>query len=182
MLMLRSALLSTLLLMSSALYAHHDGTHHELSDGEAPALEVTQPWIRATPPGAGAGGGFITLTNHGNADDTLIRVTTSITDRVELHTMEMDGDVMRMAPLPGGIEIPAGESVTLAPGGLHLMFMELASPIVEGQPIPITLEFQYAESIEAELQVVPVGASPEGEGAHAGHHEEHHEEHGHMAH
>ncbi|BBI71429.2 hypothetical protein HAALTHF_12940n [Vreelandella aquamarina] len=90
--------------------------------------------------------------------------------------MEMDGDVMRMAPLPGGIELPAGESVTLAPGGLHLMLMELGSPIVEGEPVPVTLEFQHAEPMEIELQVLPVGASPEGS-----HHEGAHD-HGHAAH
>ncbi|CAN0561827.1 unnamed protein product [Ectocarpus sp. 12 AP-2014] len=90
---------------------------------------------------------------------------------------------MRMQHLPGGIEIPAGEAVTLAPGGLHLMFMALSSPIEEGQPIPVTLEFQHAENIEIELHVVPVGASPEGEDTHADHHADHdHGAHGEMAH
>ncbi|WP_422103177.1 copper chaperone PCu(A)C [Vreelandella sp.] len=169
MLMRRVTLLIALLLMSAPLLAaHHGGDHTGTMAGHS-AIDVTQPWTRATPPGAGAGGGFVTLTNHGDGDDMLVGATSPITQRVEIHIMEMDGDVMRMAPLPGGIELPAGESVTLAPGGLHLMFMELGSPIVEGEPVPVTLEFQHAEPMEIELQVLPVGESPEGHHHEGGH-------------
>lgn len=182
MFMIRTVLLSSLLLVSTSLFAHHGDSHDESTSAEGSHLDVTQPWTRATPPGAAAGGGFLTITNHDSVDDRLVSASSPITGRVEIHTMEMDGDVMRMQHLPGGIEIPAGETVTLAPGGLHLMFMALPSPIEEGQPIPVTLEFQHAERIETELQVVPVGASPEGQDAHADHHGDHHEEHGQMAH
>lgn len=189
MLMRCATLLTTLLLMSPPLLADHHGHSHEEAAPQQPSeIEVAQPWARATPPGAAAGGGFVTLTNRGEVDDTFVGATSPLTERVEIHTMEMDGDVMRMQHLPGGIEIPAGETVTLAPGGLHLMFMALSSPIEEGQPIPVTLEFQHAENIEIELHVVPVGASPEGENSHADHHtdhdhsDHHHEEHGEMAH
>ncbi|GGC92709.1 copper chaperone PCu(A)C [Vreelandella lutescens] len=174
MLMRRFTLLTALFLMCPPLVAAHHGGDHSGEMAGHSSIEVVQPWTRATPPGAGAGGGFVTLTNHGEGDDTLVGATSPLTERVEIHTMEMDGDVMRMAQLTGGIEIPAGESVTLAPGGLHLMFMELGSPIVEGEPVPVTLEFQHAEPIEIELQVLPVGESPEG-----GHHEGGH---GHSAH
>lgn len=178
MLMLRTVLLSSLLLISTSVFAHHDGSHDESTSAEGSHLDVTQPWARATPPGAAAGGGFFTITNRGSVDDRLVSASSPITDRVEIHTMEMDGDVMRMQHLPDGIEIPAGETVTLAPGGLHLMFMELTSPLVEGDPLPVTLVFQHAESIETELQVVPVGSTPEGVNSHT----DHHEEHGHMSH
>ncbi|WP_445010933.1 copper chaperone PCu(A)C [Vreelandella stevensii] len=162
MFMLRTALFSSLLLVSTTLLAHHGGSHDEGSGDHDSHIEISQPWTRATPPGAGAGGGFVTITNHGEQDDRLMGVTTPITERSEIHTMEMDGDVMRMAPLPGGIELPAGSTVTLAPGGLHLMFMELPAPIMEGEPVPVTLEFQHAPSIDVELHVLPPGASPEG--------------------
>lgn len=180
----RAMLLTALLLMPLPLLADHHGHSHEEAAPEQPSeIEVAQPWARATPPGAAAGGGFVTLTNRGEVDDTFVGATSPLTERVEIHTMEMDGDVMRMQHLPGGIEIPAGETVTLAPGGLHLMFMALSSPIEEGQPIPVTLEFQHAENIEIELHVVPVGASPEGEDTHADHHADHdHTDHNHEAH
>ncbi|MEC8901886.1 MAG: copper chaperone PCu(A)C, partial [Pseudomonadota bacterium] len=74
-----------------------------------------------------------------------------------------------------------GESVTLAPGGLHLMLMELGSPIVEGAPVSVTLEFQHAEPMEIELQVLPVGASPEGS-HHEGSHPKGAHDHGHATH
>ncbi|MDQ7729511.1 copper chaperone PCu(A)C [Halomonas sp. SpR8] len=181
MLMRCATLLTTLLLISSPLLAaHHGDDHNDAMPGQTSHMEIAQPWARATPPGAATGGGFVTITNSGEGSDTLVGATSSLTDRVEIHTMEMDGDVMRMQHLPGGVEIPAGETVTLAPGGLHLMFMGLSSPIEEGQPIAVTLEFQHAGSIEAELQVVPVGASPEGEDGDHGDH--HHEAHGEMAH
>jgi copper(I)-binding protein len=166
---IRATLLTALLMMSTPLLAaHHGGDSSEAMAGHS-AIEAEQPWTRATPPGAGAGGGFVTLTNHGDGDDMLLGATSPITKRVEIHIMEMDGDVMRMVPLPGGIELPAGGSVTLAPGGLHLMLMELGSPIVEGAPVPVTLEFQHAEPMEIELRVLPVGASPEGHHHESGH-------------
>ncbi|KAE8437549.1 MULTISPECIES: copper chaperone PCu(A)C [Halomonadaceae] len=166
---MRATLLTALLMMSTPLLAaHHGGDSSEAMAGHS-AIEAEQPWTRATPPGAGAGGGFVTLTNHGDGDDMLIGATSPVTERVEIHIMEMDGDVMRMAPLPGGIELPAGGSVTLAPGGLHLMLMELDSPIVEGEPVPVTLEFQHAEPMEIELRVLPVGESPEGHHHESGH-------------
>ncbi|MCG7576419.1 MULTISPECIES: copper chaperone PCu(A)C [unclassified Halomonas] len=166
---MRATLLTALLMMSTPLLAaHHGGDSSGTMAGHS-AIEAEQPWTRATPPGAGAGGGFVTLTNHGDGDDMLIGATSPVTERVEIHIMEMDGDVMRMAPLPGGIELPAGGSVTLAPGGLHLMLMELDSPIVEGEPVPVTLEFQHAEPMEIELRVLPVGESPEGHHHESGH-------------
>ena len=169
MLMRRFTLLTAMLFMSTPLMAAHHGSDHSNAMEGHSSIEVAQPWTRATPPGAGAGGGFVTLTNHGDGDDMLLGATSPITERVEIHIMEMDGDVMRMAPLPGGIELPAGGSVTLAPGGLHLMLMELDSPIVEGEPVPVTLEFQHAEPMEIELRVLPVGESPEGHHHESGH-------------
>lgn len=175
----RVALLTVLFLMSTPLLATHHGGEHEADMTEqAAGIDISQPWARATPPGAASGGGFVTLTNQSDTDDRLVGVSTTITELAEIHNMEMDGDVMRMQHLPDGLEIPAGETVTLAPGGLHLMFMELTSPIEEGQAIPVTLAFEHAGSIDIELQVVPVGASPGDEGAH----HQHHEAHGHEAH
>lgn len=183
--MLRTALLTTLLLTSTALLADQHGTQDDGASSHMLSIEAATPWTRATPPGAGAGGGFVTLTNRGSTDDRLVGATSPLTERVELHAMEMDGDVMRMLHLPDGIELPAGSTVTLAPGGLHLMFMELGSPIVEGEPVPVTLEFQNAESIHVELEVLAPGASPEG--AEHSHHSQHHshshdEQPGHMHH
>lgn len=183
MLMLRSALWLTLCLVSSWGYAHHEVAQEAHLTDETADIVASRPWARATPPGAGAGGGYVTLTNRGDRDDRLVGARTPITERVEIHAMEMDGDIMRMVHLPEGIELPAGETVNLAPGGLHLMFMELTSPIAEGAPLPVTLDFQHAESLELHLRVVPPGARLEGEDHPRHSHHPHHEEtHGHSGH
>lgn len=129
-------------------------------------LELDQPWTRATPPGAKAAGGFVTIVNGGEEDDRLVSAEAAFAGRVELHTMDMTDGVMKMRHLPDGIPVSAGETVSLAPGGLHVMFMELKKPIAEGAPVPVTLTFEKAGSIEVEMSVVKPGApAPEGHSA-----------------
>src|SRR5215831_2542542 len=87
------------------------------------ALEIRQPWTRATPPTAQTGGGFLVVTNSGTTPDRLIAAKSPVADKVEVHEMKMDGNVMRMRAVEHGIEIPPGGTVELKPGGLHVMFM-----------------------------------------------------------
>eukprot|EP01034_Spumella_vulgaris_P006098 gene6098-7760_t len=89
------------------------------------ALEIEHPWTRATAPTAKTGGGFLTITNKGTTPDRLIAARSPVSLKVEVHEMKMDGSVMRMREVDGGIEIPPGATVTLKPGGYHIMFMEL---------------------------------------------------------
>jgi copper(I)-binding protein len=72
---------------------------------------------------------------------------------VQIHTMNMDGGVMRMRPVEGGLAIPAGGRVVLQPGGLHLMFMELSAPLVAGSTFPVTLRFANAGDIKVEFNI-----------------------------
>jgi hypothetical protein len=72
---------------------------------------------------------------------------------VELHQMKMDGDVMMMSPVEAGVEIPAGGTVTLAPGALHLMFMRLTGPFEEGSTVPVLMTFKTAGEVEVHLYV-----------------------------
>jgi len=123
------------------------------------ALQITQPWARATPPSAPAGGGFLKITNTGSAPDRLISASSPIAELVQVHEMKMDGSVMRMREVEKGLEIPPGGSVTLAPGGLHLMMMGLKGPLKQGSPVPVTLVFEKAGKIDVELAVEAMGAS-----------------------
>src|ERR1700750_1540748 len=86
-------------------------------------LSIGHPWVRATPGGAKIGGGYLSVTNNGTAPDRLTGATFSDADHVEIHEMSMDGGVMKMRPLPNGVEIKPGEKVKLAPEGTHLMLM-----------------------------------------------------------
>jgi len=123
------------------------------------ALEITHPWARATPPSAPAGGGFVKITNTGTTPDRLISASSPVAELVQVHEMKMDGNVMRMRALEKGLEIPAGGSVTLAPGGFHLMMMGLKGPLKQGTPVLVTLVFEKAGKIDVELTVEAMGAS-----------------------
>lgn len=121
-------------------------------------IVIETPWARAMPPGADAGGGFMTIRNTGTVDDTLVAITSSIAARIEVHTMDMTDGVMRMRELEGGLAIPAGETVELAPGGFHVMFLDVLTPIAEGPPVTITLTFERAGDVTIDMVVVPPGA------------------------
>jgi copper(I)-binding protein len=127
-------------------------------DYKAGSLEVSGPWTRATAPTARAGGGYLTITNRGTAPDRLIAARSSVSDKVEIHEMKMEGSVMRMRALEKGLEIPPGATVTLAPGGFHIMFMELRSPLAKGAKVPATLVFEKAGAVDVEFLVQDIGA------------------------
>jgi len=124
------------------------------------SLEIGNPWTRATPPTAPAGGGFLSITNKGTTPDRLIAARSPASSKVEIHEMKMDGNVMRMRELEKGIEIPPGATVELKPGGFHIMFMELKAPFAKDTKVPLTLVFEKAGSIDVELSVQAIGAQP----------------------
>jgi copper(I)-binding protein len=122
-------------------------------------LEISHPWTRATPGTAQAGGGFVTITNKGAAPDRLVAARSGVSDRVEIHEMKMDGNVMRMRELENGLEIPAGATVMLKPGGFHIMFMGLKAPFAKDTKVPLTLVFEKAGSLDVELAVEALGTA-----------------------
>ena len=123
------------------------------------AIAIGQPWTRATPPTAEAGGGYLVLTNTGTTPDRLIAVKSPAADRVEIHEMKMDGNIMRMREVEKGIEIPPGGTVELKPGGFHVMFTGLKAPFAKDAKVPLTLVFKKAGSIDVELMVQAMGAT-----------------------
>jgi copper(I)-binding protein len=134
---------------------------HEFKAGK---LTLQHPWTRATAGKVGAG--YTIIVNSGTTADQLVSATTPAADKVEIHTMTMDGGVMKMRPLPDGIVIPAGGTAKLAPGGNHLMLIGLKAPLVEGTLVPLTLNFAKAGPVKVQLKVEAAGAS---EPAHADH-------------
>jgi copper(I)-binding protein len=147
----RSALLflPLVLVLSGTALAH---------DYKLGALEIDHPWARATAPTAPAAGGFLKVTNDGTTPDRLVSARSPAAEQVQVHEMKMDGNIMRMRELDKGLEIPARGSVTLAPGGFHLMMMGLKAPLKQGERVPLTLVFEKAGSIDVELLVEPLGA------------------------
>jgi copper(I)-binding protein len=122
------------------------------------AIEIGHPWSRATPPSAESGGGFLAITNTGTTPDRLIAVKSPAADKVEIHEMKMDGNIMRMREVEKGIEIPPGATVELKPGGFHVMFMGLRAPFAKDAKVPLTLVFEKAGSIDVDLMVQAMGA------------------------
>ena len=121
-------------------------------------LVITQPWSRATPGGAKIAGGFLTIENKGAAPDRLVGVAGDVAGRVEIHEMAINNGVMTMRPLDKGLAIEPGKTVKLAPGGYHLMLMDLKNPLKQGDKVPLTLEFEKAGKVALSLDVEGVGA------------------------
>ncbi len=133
-------------------------------------LEISGGFSRATLPNAPVGGGYVTITNKGSEADRLVGAASPVAGVTQIHEMKMEGDLMKMNEVPDGVEIPPGATVTLKPGGLHIMFMQLTGPLVEGTSIPLTLTFEKAGSVEVQLSVEsPAAKGPaEDHSAHGG--------------
>lgn len=125
------------------------------------ALRIEQPWSRATPKGAPVAGGYLKVTNTGTAPDQLLGATFGKADKGEVHEMSMDGGVMRMKRVDG-VEIPAGGSVELKPGGYHLMFMGLKDQLAEGDRVTGRLVFEKAGALDVDFQVRAMNAGAGG--------------------
>jgi copper(I)-binding protein len=138
---------------------------------KAGALVIDSPWTRATPGGAKVAGGYMTISNQGSAPDRLIGGSFPRATRFEVHEMQMEGTVMRMRPLPNGLEIKPQQAVKLAPGGYHLMFMGLKQPLKQGEKIKGQLVFEKAGTVDIEYVVEAIGAQNSGQkGGHGGGH------------
>jgi copper(I)-binding protein len=151
-------ILASALLIAAALPA----SAHDYTVG---ALKIGHPWTRATPAGAKVAGGFLTITNTGTAPDRLLSAAAEPAGLVEIHEMAMDGGVMKMRALPKGLEIRPGETVTLKPGGYHIMFLDIRQRFREGEKVRGELAFEKAGRITVEFNVEAMGAG----GGHSGH-------------
>jgi copper(I)-binding protein len=141
---------------------------------QAGAIAIQHPYARPTAPSQPTGGAYFTLVNSG-AGDRLLGASTPVASSVQIHTMRMDGDVMRMREV-GTLDVPSGQRVELKPGGLHLMLIGLKQPLVLGQSLPMKLRFEKAGEVSIDLKVDAEGSVPRGasasssaQGAHVGH-------------
>jgi copper(I)-binding protein len=143
------------------LLALMNGSVHA-QEVKAGDLVITQAWSRATPSGAKIAGGYLTVENKGSAADRLVGASGENIGKVEVHEMAMKNGVMTMRPLDKGLTIEPGKTVKLAPGGYHLMLMDLKQPFKQGDKVPLTLEFEKAGKISLSLDVQAVGAQAPG--------------------
>ena len=121
----------------------------------AQGVQVTDAWARATVQGQKASGVFMTLQSPSAA--TLVAVESPVAGVTEVHEMRMDGNVMQMRALKGGLALPASQAVALKPGGYHVMLMDLKTPLQKDTTIPLTLVLRDAKGVQTKTEVkVPV--------------------------
>jgi copper(I)-binding protein len=119
-------------------------------------VTVTDAWARATVQGQKATGAFMKITAKDNAK--LVGVSSPVAGVAEIHEMKMEKDVMKMAALPNGLDLPAGKAVELKPGGYHVMLMDLKAPLAKDTTVPVTLTFQDAKGVKSNVELkVQVG-------------------------
>ncbi len=123
----------------------------------ADAISVAGAYARAVPPGLPNSAAFMALHNGSDADHALVAAESPAAKIVELHAHTMDGGMMRMRPVEQ-VALPAGRSVVLEPGGLHLMLIGLERTLVVGEQLPITLIFDDGSRVQVQVPVRPVEA------------------------
>jgi hypothetical protein len=135
-----------------------------LAQSPAP-VEITEPWVRATVPAQKATGAFMQLRSAQGS--RLVEVKSPVASAVEIHEMKMADGVMQMRAVPG-VELPAGQTVELKPGGYHIMLLDLKQQMKDGETVPLTLVVEgkdkKRQSIEVRATVRPLTSQP------AGHH------------
>ena len=128
-------------------------------------LKVEQAWVRPAVPGQQGTGGYMKLTAR--EAQRVVGVSSPLAGVAEIHQMKMEGDVMKMSPA-GMLELPAGRTVELKPGGLHLMLMDLKRPLAAGSTVPLTLVLRNSAGVESRVDTllrVSATAPPAGTGS-----------------
>jgi periplasmic copper chaperone A len=134
----------------------------QAADYDIGSVHIAQPWARATPKGASSGAGYMTVTNNGTTPDRLTCISSEAAGQCQIHSMTMEGGVMKMRPLEGGLEIKPGETVTLKPSSLHVMFVDLKHPLEPGKAVEATFKFEKAGPVKVEFPIAAIGAAAPG--------------------
>lgn len=121
----------------------------------AQTVDIKDAWVRTSVPGQKATGAFMKINAREGAK--LIAVSSPVAGVTEVHEMKMDGDVMKMRAVKGGLDLPAGKTLELKPGGYHVMLMDLKAALPKDSTIPLTLVFKDAKGVESKVELkVPV--------------------------
>jgi len=123
-------------------------------------VKVQDPWARPTAQGQTVGGSYFRI-EGGPSNDRLLSAAADIAQAVELHSMRMDGDVMRMRQVDA-VEVAANQLVEFKPGGLHVMLIGLKTPLKVGNSFPMTLRFEKAGEVKVNVRVLPAAPTASG--------------------
>jgi len=128
-------------------------------DAKAGDIVILQPWLRAAPRGAESTGGYLTIENKGTAADRLLGISTDVAAKFEIQQLGKSGGGLTVQPVAGGLAIPAGDKVVLAPGSYRLALMDLKQALKKGAKVPVTLQFEKAGKVEVTFDVLSAGSS-----------------------
>lgn len=167
------AIVGLLTMPIPALAMNHTHMHEE-------GVSITDAWARATPTGSKVGAVYLTI--QAPKDDVLVSAKTEIAGRTELHqtTQDLNG-ALQMRELAAGVDLPAGKAISFAPGGTHIMLMDLKNPLKEGYEIPVTLTFKKAGVHHTRAVIKPISYMP-GMGGDSMPYGERHDHHGYHSH
>jgi periplasmic copper chaperone A len=135
------------------------------ADYKVGSLAVTQPWARATPKGASTGAAYLSVTNTGSKAARLSCASTEAAAKCQIHEMTMSNGVMQMRPVEGGLEIKPGQTVTLKPGGYHVMLEGLKAPLKAGDKVEATFTSSDGASVKIAFPIAAIGAPAPGASA-----------------
>jgi len=151
--------------------------HSYLQNG----ISILHPWARPTAEAAKTGAVYLSLSNRGDAADTLVSASTPVADKAEIHEHVEENGVLKMRAVPGGLKLAPGASAEFKPGGLHVMLFGLKQRLEEGTSFPLTLIFDKAGPVPLEVRVQrgPTGnaAPADASGSHGAHQSGDHKSH-----
>ena len=121
--------------------------------GQSEGVIIKDAWVRPSPMEVGNGAAYLIIENHSRQDDALLAAASDVADAVEIHeSMALEGDMMGMRPVER-IDVPAGGSVALEPGGFHVMLIGLRRELREGDTVTLRLTFANAGEMTVEALV-----------------------------
>lgn len=130
-------------------------------------VQVDSPWVRATVPQQRATGAFMRLTSQG--DVRVVSVSSPAAAVAEIHEMKMENDIMKMRAVEA-LDLPAGQTVELKPGGYHVMLIDLKAQVKEGDTVPLSLVVESKdgkrETVEVRAEVQPLNQAMQSQHGH----------------
>ena len=124
----------------------------QVTEQQHPAIQVVEAWSRELPPNAPVGAAFMSIENHSDTPDRLISAESPVAEVTELHAHIHEGDVMRMVKVDS-IDVPMNGRLTLEPGGYHIMLIDLKKPLVAGENLPLSLQFEHAGQMDVIVDI-----------------------------
>lgn len=145
-----STYLIALMLVAGALQSQ-SARSQETKAGD---LVISQPWSRAAPKGADMASSYLTIENKGTAADRLVGGSSDLAEKLEIQQIGMVGGGLTVHPVEGGLAIPPGDKVVLAPGGYFLALLKTKAPLKKGSKVSLTLQFEKAGKVDLAFDVL----------------------------